>query len=162
MTDRCNGVEEKGVDWISPGRAVETLHVLTACAVVGGQLFVSVAAWRRAPELTGGDAAMERFEGFYRIFALVATLLTVAFGLWLLRYTLVSRLVLVATPYGPVLGAKVIGCIALVAYLIVAPPLLSVGRERRHVGVGARRAWALVGAVLVAMMVGLGTSLRYL
>jgi hypothetical protein len=151
------------VNW-SLGLTVETLHVVTASAVVGGQLLLSAAAWRRSPADGGTAGALAPLERFYRLFALAAVLAAAGFGAWLLRYTLVSTLLLVSTPYGPVLAAKVLGTLAFLLYLLVAPPLLAQGGEDRTSGPGAftRRAWALVGAVLVVALTALSTSLRYL
>lgn len=149
------------MEWISLGRTAELLHVVSACALVGGQLLITVAAWRRPPAPdTAQDAALGRFERLYRLFALVAVLLTTTFGLWLLRYTLVSDLLLVSTPYGPALGVKVCGTLAFTAYLLLAPPLLRAGAH--PTSDSARRMWSLVGALIVVGVVAVSTSLRYL
>lgn len=143
----------------SVGLTIETLHVLAGAAIVGSQLLISAAAWRRPPD-DPGPSPLAAFERFYRIFAFVALLATAAFGAWLLRYTLVSTFVLVSTPYGPVLVAKIVGSLAMLLYLVIAPRLL--GSAQAGPGTVTRRVWALVGAVIVIVVVGLSTSMRYL
>lgn len=148
--------------WIGTGRTVELLHVLASGVIAGGQLLMSAAAWRPlSGETAPGLDALVRLERWYRRFALAAILVGVAFGAWFLDYTLVSRLLLVSTPYGPLLGTKVLLTLAFVLYLIVAPPLLVDAPGAGTASRWRRRLWALAGAALVTLLTALGLSLQY-
>jgi putative copper export protein len=83
-------------------------HLVAGALLAGGVLTMAWLGWRRRPGDAHGRDQWSEIHGAWCRVALVLLAVAVASGLLVLHSTLIAYSLLTSTPYGKLLGAKVI------------------------------------------------------
>lgn len=114
------GNHGKPIQVMSIARWILVFHLLGAMMLVGGQLFSTWLAFAASRDRTA-LAAWSRFDGRFRAIAVITLLVTAGLGFLVARGTVVSNALLVTTPYGPLLAAKLSMSLLWLILLVFAP-----------------------------------------